>query len=111
MSTGQHRNTTTQTRYRAQVRAQRQPCALCGGDIDYTLRTPHPDSFEIDHVIPLKHGGPDTLDNCQPSHRRCNRAKSDRLAPEPPKPGITTWRTWWTQGGNPQADTRRTPKA
>jgi 5-methylcytosine-specific restriction endonuclease McrA len=35
--------------------------------------------YEVDHVIPRNRGGSDELANKQASHRRCNRAKSDRL--------------------------------
>lgn len=31
--------------------------------------------FVVDHIIPLEAGGTDTLDNKQPAHRTCNRAK------------------------------------
>ncbi|MGW3545884.1 HNH endonuclease [Nocardia niigatensis] len=72
------RSTTTQSRHRAAIRRGKPPCALCGGEIDYSLRTPDPGSFEVDHITPLAKGGTDTLDNCQPSHRWCNRKKSDK---------------------------------
>jgi len=36
-------------------------------------------SLQIDHVIPLAKGGPDTLANVKPSHARCNIAKKDKL--------------------------------
>jgi HNH endonuclease len=64
---------------RRTLRARGEPCALCGGEIDYTLPQYHPFAFEVDHREPVAHGGEHTLDNCQPSHRRCNRAKSDKL--------------------------------
>ena len=53
-------------------------CWICGEPIDYTIPTPHPDSYELDHKIPLNRGGEHTLTNAAASHRRCNRAKSDR---------------------------------
>lgn len=34
-------------------------CAGCGCLVDY------PGGFELDHIIPLSHGGPDIDDNCQ----------------------------------------------
>jgi 5-methylcytosine-specific restriction endonuclease McrA len=111
MATGQHRNTATRDRHRNTIRAQRGPCGICGGEIDYALRTPHPDSFEVDHIIPRDAGGPDTLDNKQAAHRRCNRAKSNRTEAPQPTEAITTTRSWWTGGGVPQRDPKRTPAA
>ncbi|WP_040815063.1 HNH endonuclease signature motif containing protein [Nocardia concava] len=78
----QQRSSTARSRHRAAVRRGKPDCALCHGAIDYTLRSPHPLSFEVDHIVPLAKGGTDTLDNCQPSHRHCNRQKSDKMAEE-----------------------------
>lgn len=44
-------------------------CYLCGE----TLYEP----IEIDHVVPLSKGGPHVWGNLRPTHRSCNRAKSD----------------------------------
>lgn len=91
------RNTTTRDRHRATIRRRRDPCGICHEDIDYTLRTPHPMSFEVDHVMPLALGGSDELDNKQASHRKCNRDKSDKAPGEhtgrAPRT-FETWRTW-----------------
>lgn len=76
------RNTTTRDRHRSVIRRDRPPCHLCGEDIDYTLRSPHLMSFEVDHIIPLDRGGSDDLDNKAASHRDCNRKKSNQLAEE-----------------------------
>ena len=92
MSTG--RSTTVRDRDRAAIRRTKPPCGICEQPIDYTLRSPHPDSFEVDHVIPLNKGGTDTLDNKQASHRRCNRAKWDKLAENLAPRTFETWRTW-----------------
>lgn len=35
--------------------------------------------FQVDHVLPLSKGGPDTLDNVRPSHGLCNMKKSDSI--------------------------------
>ncbi|WP_448396050.1 HNH endonuclease [Mycolicibacterium pulveris] len=52
---------------------------FCGQPIDYTLPAGHPDSFEVDHVLPMSHGGRKTLDNSRSSHRRCNRTRSNNI--------------------------------
>lgn len=54
-------------------------CALCGNDINYRIKAPHPDSFSVDHIVPVKLR-PDLimdLNNWQPAHRGCNSAKGD----------------------------------
>lgn len=75
----------------AQVRAQRQPCWLCGHDIDLTLPATHPMSFTLEHVVPVARGG-DPLDpaNARSAHRRCNSIKGDR----PAQPHAPTSRAW-----------------
>ena len=92
-----HRDTTTRRRYRTALRRSGAGCHICGAPIDYTLRwldgehgpkcrgsncrgcVPHPMRFEADHVVPLKRGGADTLENSRASHRQCNNAKRARL--------------------------------
>lgn len=53
-------------------------CALCGKKIERQLQWPHPQSFSIDHVIPVAHGGTDDISNVQAAHLRCNIAKQAR---------------------------------
>ncbi len=91
MSTG--RNTTTRDRDRKAIARTKPPCALCESPIDYSLRNPDPMSFEVDHILALHNGGTDTLDNKQAAHRRCNRAKWNRM-PEAPARTFVTARTW-----------------
>lgn len=56
------------------------PCAICGLPIDYTLTFPNPWSFTADHIIPIAKGGhPSAMENLQPAHLRCNRAKQDKV--------------------------------
>lgn len=74
------RNTATRDRHRAYLRRGKPDCALCHEPIDYSLRSPDPMSFEVDHIIPLARGGLDERDNVQPSHRHCNRRKADQTA-------------------------------
>ncbi|MFC4124925.1 HNH endonuclease [Nocardia rhizosphaerae] len=97
VSTSQ-RSTTTRDRHRAAIRRLRPPCALCDADIDYNLRSPHPMSFVVDHIIPLALGGTDELDNKQPAHRVCNERKAakhpDQTKTRPVPRQFVTTRTW-----------------
>lgn len=55
-------------------------CALCGHVVDFSLKSPHPMSASIDHIIPVsKNGHPSDISNLQLAHRACNRQKSDKL--------------------------------
>jgi 5-methylcytosine-specific restriction endonuclease McrA len=92
-------------RHRAHIARGKPPCAFCGEDIDYTLRFPHPDSYEVDHIIPIVQGGADHVDNLAPSHRRCNRAAGDKRPRHDTRPAVTyvTDRTW-TVGGSTSFD-------
>ena len=55
-------------------------CHICGQPIDYFVSpSSTPDSWEPDHVIPVKIR-PDLeldLSNVMASHKRCNRARGD----------------------------------
>ena len=100
-----NRNTTTRDRHRHIIAeglhpspyGYHPPCFHCGDPIDYDAHHHHPMSFQVDHVTPLSHAQPgedlDTLDNKVPSHRKCNRAKSDKRGW---RPGVTytTTRNW-----------------
>lgn len=54
-----------------------------------------------DHIIPLEHGGEDTIENCLPACRSCNSKRQDRnlagtgariiIVAGPPAGGKTTW--------------------
>lgn len=55
-------------------------CGICGKPIDMSLKSPHPMSPCIDHIIPVSKGGhPSDIDNLQLAHWTCNRQKSDTL--------------------------------
>jgi hypothetical protein len=43
-------------------------------------QTLHPGPFEIEHVVPIQHGGPTTLGNLAYSCLHCNRHKGPNLA-------------------------------
>lgn len=63
-------------------------CALCGEDVDFSLRSPHPMSASVDHIIPRSRGGTHDADNLQLAHRTCNTRKGVRtLIPSPVGPG------------------------
>lgn len=56
-------------------------CAICHKPIDTTLPSGprgNPLGPSIDHVIPVSHGGPDTLANLRLAHWRCNNARGNR---------------------------------
>jgi len=55
-------------------------CGICGGNVDFSLKFPHPMSACIDHIVPIARGGnPIDIDNMQLAHMTCNRKKSDKL--------------------------------
>ncbi|MEU5133426.1 HNH endonuclease [Streptomyces californicus] len=88
---GNPRNGRPYRRLVAAVKAQGDPCARCGHNIDPTLDARHPLSFTLDHVVPLSRGG-DLLDpaNARSMHRRCNSARGNRMGPQP----LKTTRRW-----------------
>lgn len=58
-------------------RGQGEPCWLCGQDINYHLKFPHPGSFSVDHSIPVNDRPDLILDTTlwKPSHFSCNSAR------------------------------------
>lgn len=88
------RNTATRDRDRRAIARTKPPCGICEGEIDYSLRSPDPMSFEVDHIIALDNGGLDELSNKQASHRKCNRAKWNKLADAMGPRTFVTARTW-----------------
>ncbi len=68
---------------RKKILATQDVCGICGKPVDKTLKSPHPLSPTVDHIIPLDKGGhPSDLSNLQLAHRCCNREKSNRLVRE-----------------------------
>lgn len=55
-------------------------CGICGHLVDFGLKSPHPMSASIDHIVPVsKNGHPSDISNLQLAHRTCNRQKSDKV--------------------------------
>lgn len=88
------RNTTVRDQHRRAIARTKPPCHICGEEIDYTLKTPDPMSFEVDHVIPLARGGADVLENKTASHRKCNREKWHSMPGDDAPRAFVTSRTW-----------------
>lgn len=63
------------------VLATQDVCGICGRPVDKTLKSPHPLSAVVDHIIPVAKGGhPSDISNLQLAHRQCNAQKSDKLS-------------------------------
>lgn len=65
---------------KANLRAQRRPCWLCGQPIDYTLQWPDLGSFSVDHRTPREdapHLAEDPA-NLAAAHLGCNTTRGKR---------------------------------
>lgn len=94
------RSTTLRDKHRNEVSKGHPPCHWCGEEIDYDADFRNPLAFQVDHVTPLNPKNPalrgaETLDNCVPSHRACNRAKSNKMPYENAGVTFVTDRCWW----------------
>lgn len=72
---------------------QNAPCYLCGQPINYAAPAHHPDSCELDHLMPTSthpHLEADRA-NIRPTHSSCNRARQNG-APAPTLGSLS--RTW-----------------
>ena len=87
------RNTTRRDAHRRIIAKGKPPCYHCGEEIDYHADWLHPLAYQVDHLTPLNKGGEDVVTNCVPSHRKCNREKSDKL-PEVAGVTFSTTRAW-----------------
>lgn len=59
-------------------------CYLCGRDTPKELSgTKEPNAPELDHVVPLAHGGPHAYANVKCSCRECNRRKGAKVPAQP----------------------------
>jgi 5-methylcytosine-specific restriction endonuclease McrA len=62
-------------------------CHICNNtiDLDAPRQCGKPgweNGLQIDHVIPLSKGGPDTIDNLRPAHGYCNNIKNATMPKE-----------------------------
>lgn len=75
---GTHRGTFEKNKKR--IYATQNICGICGREVDFRYKYPHPLSPCIDHIIPVSKGGhPSDIDNLQLAHWTCNRQKSDKI--------------------------------
>ncbi|OBB79272.1 HNH endonuclease [Mycolicibacterium peregrinum] len=72
-------NDATTKRLRTRIRNRGDDCHICGQPIDYTAHHTEPWSFQMDHLLQIANGGPNIEANVGPSHRACNRARSDKI--------------------------------
>lgn len=62
------------------ILATQKVCGICGREVDFSQKYPHPLSPCIDHIIPIARGGhPSDIDNLQLAHWTCNRQKADKF--------------------------------
>ena len=61
----------------ARVKRNQGVCWICGGEIDLDLKSPHPWSFTVDHLEPVKFRPELALvyENLRAAHRRCNASR------------------------------------
>ena len=75
---GTHRGTFEKNKKK--ILATQKICGICGKEVDFSRKYPHPLSPCIDHIIPIAKGGhPSDISNLQLAHWTCNRQKSDKL--------------------------------
>ena len=87
----------------AEVKRRSQICHLCGEAIDLDLAFPHPESFSVDHLIPVSQMEEDDPrlndpDYCAPAHLGCNSSRNNKSLDDyrggnEPSPPVTS-RDW-----------------
>lgn len=60
-------------------------CPFCHCLLDYE-RTRRPNSAEPDHILPVRWGGKNTLDNGRVICRRCNQSRGSNVSPKLSEP-------------------------
>ncbi|WP_157810308.1 HNH endonuclease [Vibrio sp. HA2012] len=63
-------------------------CGYCGTALDIEP-SPKPNSFTVDHVVPVSRGGKHDIDNLIPACRTCNGSKNTKTLSE-----FREWKTW-----------------
>jgi 5-methylcytosine-specific restriction endonuclease McrA len=79
MSDNRGRRTPAFERIKANLRARRAPCWLCGQPIDYTLPWDDLEAFTVDHIKP-RSTHPEMADepsNCLAAHAKCNKSRGN----------------------------------
>lgn len=68
---------TLRAEFRRKCKARNEPCWLCGKPLDYDLPKDHPESFNLDHAIPLSTRRDLAEDprNFRPAHKVCNERR------------------------------------
>lgn len=79
-------------RIKARWKATTRICYLCGHWIPEGLPPNHPLEYTVDHIDPRSAGGPPTMENTAPAHRRCNSRKGTKQLHELQL--LTTSRAW-----------------
>lgn len=71
---GRHIFRQFRARVRQRAAAERAPCWICHGPINYALRHPDPLAWELDHEVPVVVAPERALDptNAKSAHHRCN---------------------------------------
>lgn len=82
--------------FRTDGHANQEPCWLCGMDINYAIKWPDPEAWELDHLYPRsthpEHAEDPT--NFKHSHSACNNRRSNKM----PEGGIGNTSEEWFIG-------------
>lgn len=87
----------------AEVKRRSQICWICHEAIDLELAFPHPQSFTVDHLVPLSTMAEDDPrrtdpDYCAPAHLSCNSSRQAKTVAEvqaqKETPPLHTSRKW-----------------